>query len=487
VTPDSAAEEFAELDALGLADAVRRGEVSARHLVERSLAAIDADNAALNAFVLLDPEGALRQAGSVDRAIARGHDPGLLAGLPFGVKDLEDCAGLPTTHGSLLFKDAPPAEADSIHVARLRAAGAIPVGKTAVPEFGMDSSTTSRAWGVTRNPRRLDSTPGGSSGGSAAAVAAGLVPLATGSDGGGSTRTPAAFCGLVGLKPTVGRIPKPSTSPSGLSCPSALVSTVRDCARHLDVACGPDTRDRWSIARPEVRFEDVIERLDVSGLRATWSADLGYAPVQTAVRDIAEAAADELFAVSSMRRTAAEVRGIDHAVDTWVRVVVIDLWSTLSNEVWPDGASQLAPELVQFLEDHPAPSFDQIRAAHEAREQIQQRTAELFEEVDVVLTPTVAVSGFAAEGPLPREVEGVATPFGPEVFTMWSNLTGQPAISVPAGIGSDGLPVGLQIVTPAFREDVLLRLARLLEIARPWPPPVILDPTSSKPSSTTSV
>src|SRR5947208_10994168 len=187
------------------AEAVRKGERKATEVLDQHAAAITAADDKLNAFVHLDLDRAREAAEQIDARRARGEDPGPLAGVPFGVKDLEDCAGMPTSYGSLLFKCRPPVPEDSVHVGRLRGAGAVPIGKTAAPEFGVTAFTHTKAWGTTRNPWDPTRTPGGSSGGSAAAVAAGLVPFSTASDGGGSTRIPAAFTGLVGLKPSFGR------------------------------------------------------------------------------------------------------------------------------------------------------------------------------------------------------------------------------------------------------------------------------------------
>ena len=200
------------------AEAVRRGELKATEVLDECLAAIDKHNPELNAFVHLDVEAARAAAQRIDADVAAGRDPGPLAGVPFGVKDLEDCAGMPTSHGSLLYKDRGPVADDSVHVARLRAAGAVPIGKTAAPEFGATCFTSTKAWGTTRNPWSPDRTPGGSSGGSAAAVAAGMVPFATASDGGGSTRIPGAFSGLVGFKPSYGRIPHPGPGRARRPC-----------------------------------------------------------------------------------------------------------------------------------------------------------------------------------------------------------------------------------------------------------------------------
>ncbi|MCA1842054.1 MAG: amidase, partial [Actinobacteria bacterium] len=251
--------------AIEAAEAVRIGAVKAVELLDECLEAIERGNPALNAFVHLDPDLARAAADRVDEAVARGEDPGPLAGVPFGVKDLEDCAGMPTSHGSLLYKGRPPVGDDSVNVARLRAAGGVPVGKTAAPEFGTVCFTSTKAWGVTRNPWDRDRTPGGSSGGSAAAVAAGMVPFCTASDGGGSTRIPAAFCGLFGFKPSYGRIPAPGAGESETSVYGALTTTVADAARCLDVTAGPDDRDRASLPAPTVRYEEAIETLDVRG------------------------------------------------------------------------------------------------------------------------------------------------------------------------------------------------------------------------------
>src|SRR5437879_1590834 len=243
--------------AIEAAAAIKEGRYTASALVERCIDEINEHNEALNAFVYTDFDSARATAEAIDAEIAagRGETLGPLAGVPFGVKDLENCAGLPTSHGSLLYKGRPPVDHDSIHVSRLRAAGAVPVGKTAAPEFGAIAYTSTPAWGTTRNPWNLERTPGGSSGGSAAAVAAGLVPFCTASDGGGSTRIPAAFTGLVGFKASYGRIPHEHAAASQTTCVGALTTTVADAAWHLDVAAGPDDRDRVSLPPPGVVFE----------------------------------------------------------------------------------------------------------------------------------------------------------------------------------------------------------------------------------------
>ncbi|MHB8669694.1 MAG: amidase [Acidimicrobiales bacterium] len=455
--------------AIEIAEQVRRGELKATEVLDRCLGAIESANPALNAFVHVDPELARGAAEAVDAAVARGEDPGPLAGVPFGVKDLERCAGMPVSYGSLLYKGRPPESRDSIHVARLRAAGAVPVGMTAIPEFGDVCFTSSRAWGVTRNPWNLERTPGGSSGGSGAAVAGGLVPMATAEDGGGSTRIPGAMCGLPGFKPSYGRIPIRANIPSQTPCPGMLATTVPELARYLDVAAGPDDRDRTSLPPAGVRYEQVIEGGQTRGLRALWSADLGFAVVDPEVAALAEAAAMALVEAAGLRLIERRVTLTD-PVQTWLFNGAMDLWFDLEKGMWPDRAEDLdvvARFALEATKDLRVPAMAEIIRG---RYRLEEEVGELFDDVDVILTPATAVPAFAAEGPMPTEIDG--RPVHPAMvvpFTMLGNLCWNPAISVPAGRTADGLPVGFQVMGRRHADDVVLRLARLYEQARPWP------------------
>ncbi len=454
-----------------LADSVRRGERKAVEVLDECLELISAGNERLNAFVHIDEGLARRAAARIDDIVAAGDDPGPFAGVPFGVKDLEDCAGMPTSRGSLLFKGRPPAEADSVHVARLRAAGAVPVGKTAAPEFGTLNFTKTKAWGVTRNPWDVSRTPGGSSGGSAAAVAAGLVPFCTASDGGGSTRIPASFAGLVGLKPSHGRIPHPGPSGSQTAVFGALVTTIADAARHLDVVAGPDDIDRTSLPPAAVRYEDAVESLDVAGLRLRWSEDLGFAICEPEVAEIARSAAYALAGAAGVHIDEEPVVLTD-PVKTWLSAGALDLWFDLEPGMWPGVADDLTRYSRWSLEqtqNHLVPKFAR---AQQRKHQLELDVARLFTDVDVVLCPTTAVPAFPAEGPPPAEIAGQrAEPLGAMAtpFTMLANLCWNPAISVPAGLTADGLPVGLQVIARRHHDEIPLRLARILEQTRPWP------------------
>jgi aspartyl-tRNA(Asn)/glutamyl-tRNA(Gln) amidotransferase subunit A len=462
--------------AVEAADAIRRGDASARDLVERCLERIERHDEALHAFVHLDAEGARRLADEVDRRVATGDDPGPFAGVPFGVKDLEDCAGMPTSHGSLLYLGRPPVEADSIHVARMRAAGAIPLGKTAAPEFGTIQFTRSKALGVTRNPWDLGRTPGGSSGGSAAAVAAGLVPIATASDGGGSTRIPAGFSGLVGMKPSYGRIPHPTADPSQTAVYGVEAVTVADAARHLDVTAGTDDADRTTLPAPSVHYEEAIERLDVGGLRIGWSPDLGFAVVDPEVVELARAGAEVMAGAAGSELVDVEVT-ITDPIRTWMSANLFTSWLDIEADHYPARLDDLTPAVRRALEasaDRPLPT---VANALRRRLQLDADCARIFEQVDVLLTPTTAVPAFAAEGPSPTTIAGedLAERFGYAAgamsvpFTMLANLCWNPACSVPAGVCAEGLPVGMQIMGRRHADDVVLRLARLFEQARPWP------------------
>ena len=460
-----------EQSASEIAESVRRGERRAVEVLDEALAAIASDNDRLGAFVHVDEALARRAAEAVDAAVARGDDPGPFAGVPIGVKDLEDAAGLPTSHGSLAYLGRGPVDADSIHVARLRAAGAVPVGKTAAPEFGTLNFTRTKAFGVARNPWDTGRTPGGSSGGSAAAVAAGLVPAATASDGGGSTRIPASFCGLVGFKPSFGRIPLPGPHGSETAVAGLLTTTVADSARHLDVVAGPHDDDRFSLPAPGLSYAEAAETLPVAGLRARWSPDMGFARCDPEVRAVTRAAAEKLAGEAGLVLDDEPVRLTD-PVRTWLSAGALDLWLNLDDAMWPGVRDELTRYTRSVLEQTETMPVPRVARAVQRRQQLVADTARLFEEIDVLLTPATAVAAFPAEGPPPDVIDGEpAMPLGAGAtpFTMLANLCWNPAVSVPAGSTAEGLPVGLQVVARRHCDEVPLRLARIWEQAQPWP------------------
>lgn len=452
-----------------VADEVRAGRRRAADLVAEALARIEQTNADLNSFVYLDAKAALEDARRIDDAVRQGRDPGPLAGIPFGVKDLEDCAGMPTSQGSVFLKGGQLCAADSLHVRRLRTAGAVPMGKTATAEFGMDSATHTKAWGTTRNPWNLSRTPGGSSGGSASAVASGQVLFATASDAAGSTRSPAANTALVGLKPSHGRIARESGS-SPVACLGALTRTVRDTARYLDVAGGPHDRDRMTLPDAGLRFEKVIEDLDVSGIRVAWSDDLGYMVADPEVVEIAREAANRLIAISGARQIGTKI-SLPNVYPELVTLAVDSLAAFLEAEGFlPERYDELSDRVRQSIERYGGADRRRLHHARMKMNELETATAAVFAEVDVVLTPATTCAPFTAEGPIPERIDGRdATQVGAENYPTFANVAWNPSIAVPAGLNSQDLPVGLLITGRRFRDDVVLRLARLLEQDQRWP------------------
>lgn len=454
---------------IGIAAAIRAGDVSAREIVDRCLERVAKSNDRLNAFVYIGADQARGDADRIDSAIARGEDVGPLAGVPFGVKDMDRCAGMPVSYGSLIHKGRPPADRDSVHVGRLREAGAIPIGMTSCSEFGTVHFTHTKAWGTTRNPWNLEMTSGGSSGGSSAVVAAGVVPFATAGDGGGSTRIPASFTGLLGMKPSYGRIPREEPSTSQTAVWGALTRTVADSARHLDIVAGPDDRDRTSLPAPGLSYERAIEELETKGKRAIWSPDLGYARVDPEVHEIAEAAAVGLAQVAGLDLIDRPVE-LTEPVKAWLGAGAIDIWLHLEKGDWPDRADQLVSHVkgnFEATENLPVPVYARFM---QRRHRLELEVADLFEEIEILMTPTTAVPAFDARSP--RDVTINGTKVDPAMtvpFTMLANMCWNPAVSIPVGLTRSGLPVGLQITTRRHTDELPLRLARISETIQPWP------------------
>jgi len=453
-------------DACSLADSVRRGEIRAADALDGSLRAIAASK--LNALTCLDEDGARRQADQIDAMIGRGEDPGLLSGVPILVKDVEDAAGMPTTHGSLAFKDN-LATADSTHVERLRAAGAVVAGKAATSEFGFVAYTSTKLNGVTRNPWNLERTPAGSSGGSAAAVAGGLVPLATAGDGGGSIRLPASYCGLVGMKGSCGRIPRGPRAAYGqiAAVKGTVARSVRDAARWYDVTSGYHARDPFSLARTD-GWEAGLGQRPLKGLRVAVAVNLGNAVVHPEVERIVREAAEFIVDEAGLERVDIDVRFPENGI-AWASAGLPSLVADLKDR-WPDCKDDLTFE-IRFAMEY-APHY---RAKHGAeverfRVEMNEAMADLFEQVDLVLCATSPMEPFAAEGPMPNSVGEVAvSPYNAGALTIPANLSGYPAISVPAGMSASGLPIGLQAYARRHEDALLLDLALVMERARPWP------------------
>ena len=454
-------------DACSLVDAFRAGTLSPTEALDASLAAIARSD--LNAFSHVDADAARAQAAAADVSLPFG-------GVPIGVKELEQVAGWPFTEASLVFADR-VATVDSTHVTRLRAAGAVLAGQTTASEFGGVNCTSTKIHGVTRNPWDTARTPGGSSGGSAAAVAGGLVPIATGGDGGGSIRIPAGFTGLFGLKSTYGRIPRgPGTLQPPLTVTVGCVSrSVRDTARWFDVCNGYDPRDTLSLPRVE-GWERDLGSFDLAGKRAVIAVDLGTAVVEPRLAAVVLEAAEQLIADAGLVRVDVAVSlprgGLEWAMSNLIGLAgeLGDRYPACNDELTPE--IQLGMNLATYnLNVKTAGATEMFRI------EVNERMAAIFDEADFVLAATNPDTAFPAAGPMPTTVGDVdlVAEHGFEValsnngsLTIPANLTGNPAVAIPVGT-VDGLPVSLQVIGRHHEEQLLLDLAAVAERERPWP------------------
>ena len=459
-------DELTRRSGLELAALIRSKELSPVDLIEATLARIEALNPRLNAFCLVTAEVARLGAREATIAVMKGEPLGPLHGVPVSIKDVLFTRAIRTTGGSRLFADLVPEE-DAIAVARLRAAGAVILGKTNTSELGHKAITENPLFGLTRNPWNLECTPGGSSGGAAAAVAAALGPLALGSDGGGSVRIPAAFCGVFCFKPSYGRLPQHPGFPGWehVSHIGPITRTVRDAAAVLDVIAGGDDRDRRSLPRETGSYLAACDQ-GARGLHVAWTPDLGYAAVDPSVQTICENAAAEFESLGCHVEVVNP--GWESLEDAFTTMLAAQFYAAWSDKL-PAAEPMMDPTLVAFIRRGGAVSAREYLLASARADAFWLDATTFLSRFDLLLTPTVAVPPFAAPGRPPREIGGQDVPvLGWMPFTYPFNLTGQPAASVPAGWTDDGLPVGLQIVGQRHADRTVLAAASAYEAACPW-------------------
>ncbi|MCZ6842385.1 MAG: amidase [SAR324 cluster bacterium] len=459
-------EDLCYMPATQMAKAVREKKLSPVEIVDTLLERIESVNPKLNAYVTLTASSARKEARRAEQAVMKKERLGPLHGVPYSIKDLTFTKGIRTMRGSRIYEHFVPDE-DPPLVERLRAAGGVLLGKTATPEMGWKGVTDSPLSGITRNPWNLKRTPGGSSGGASAQVAAGLGPLAQGSDGGGSIRIPSGLTGIFGLKPSFGRVPVyPMSSHDALSHAGPMTRTVADAALMLSVMAGPHEADRTSLEAPP---EDYVGKLNrgVKGLRVAWSPDLGYAAVDPEVKRLAASAA-KVFGELGCKVEQVNPKFGDP--------------SPFFDVLWQAGSAgglapylkrwekKMDPGLVKVVKLGLKISAAQFIQAQAARHAYWDKVRRFFEKYDLLLTPSLAVTAFAVGRLKPsasKQRHRVAwldwTP-----FTFPFNLTHNPAATVPAGFSKEGLPVGLQIVGRRFADMTVLRAARAFEKARPW-------------------
>lgn len=455
--------EVCYLSAVELLEQYRSGSLSPVEVTRAVLARMDRLEPQINAFTTPTPELAIAHASAAEAAYRDGT-AGPLAGVPTSIKDLTSTKGIRTTRGSLTLADHVP-DYEPPLVERLYEAGIVMLGKTSTPEFGWKGETTNRINGTTRNPWNLDKTPGGSSGGASAAVAAGMGPLAQGSDGAGSIRIPSSFAGIFGLKPSFGLVPQYPASPMELfGHVGPMTRTVADAALMLSVMAGADPRDRLSWSSGIDYLAGL--RVDVSGLKVAWSPDLDYARVEPDVRATTEAAANSF---ADLGCDVVEVT--PDAPDQWELVEII--WSSALAAAWADMLDDvghlLDPGMLQVIELGMQFTGAEVAAAHNRRAAYYQTMHEFMQEYDLLLTPTLPTTAFNAGRDHPGEICGKPTTFlGWTAFAYPFNITGQPAASVPCGFDRNGLPIGLQIVGRMRADQTVLNAAAAFEQIAPW-------------------
>jgi len=466
--------DITELDATSLAHLIRHKQISPVEVTQACLARMAALDPQLQAFCTPTPELALSQAHAVERAVMRGEPLGPLAGVPVAIKDLILTAGIRTTSSSFAYEHFIPEE-DDIAVARLKAAGAIILGKTNASEFGYSASGHGPLFPPTRNPWNPALTPGGSSAGSGAALAAGMCPLALGSDGGGSIRIPAALCGVFGMKASMGRVPVyPScrderypgvSSWETLEHVGPMTRTVADAALMLAVMAGPDQRDRHSLPAGDTDWL-AAPHGELKGLRIGYSADWGYAPVDPQVRAVVDAAVrvfeDELGCIVE-----AADPGFADPQDAFAALIALDSDLTGMRQMMDTLGERMSPHLRAFLQRRW--TAEEFTDALRVRKQVANSLARYMQRYDLLLTPTSPVAAFPVEHHGPASIAGRSVSPGQWLaFCAPLNLSGQPAASVPAGFTADGLPVGLQIVGRHLDDALVLRASAAFEAVRPW-------------------
>ncbi len=451
------------LSAIELAARIKRKEISPVEAVDAALSRLDRLNPRLNAVVTRTDEAAREQARKAETAVQQGDALGTLHGVPLVVKDLHYTAGVRTTCGSELYADFVPTFDHPI-VERLRRAGCILIGKTNTSEFGLIPLTASRLLGDACNPWNLQHNTGGSSGGSASSVASGIAPIATASDGGGSIRIPASFCGAFGIKPQHGRVGHIHQPPGweSLAHQGPIARHVRDAARMLDVISGPHPLDRWSLPAPNVSFEEACER-GAQGLKLAWSPDLGGHPVEPDVLEVCRQA------VARFTEMGCEVEelslDLDDLTTAQQTIVLCETLAAMGPQLerWKE---VITPSMERLPEKAASFSVADLVNAHWARERYWEQISPVFEQFDALLTPVAGITA-PENGTLgPREIAGKKTrALGWLAFCVPFNMTWQPAASLPVGFDTDHLPVGLQVVGRRHDEATVLQLCAAYEDA----------------------
>jgi aspartyl-tRNA(Asn)/glutamyl-tRNA(Gln) amidotransferase subunit A len=465
--------ELLYMPATKAAAMIRRKVISPVEYVDAVLAAIERAQPRLNAFVTITADAARREARAAEAAVMSGAALGPLHGVAVNVKDQLNTEGVLTAHGSAIHAGNIPAK-DDICVARLRAAGAIVVGKSTLPEFGHKGLTDSPAYGITRNPWTPGRPPGGSSGGAAAAVAAGLTPLGLGSDGAGSIRIPAACCGIVGHKPTLGAVPWENAIDgfSNYTYAGPLTRTVTDAALMHTILSGPSPQDPWSLrGQDQGRLAPTLIGEDLSALRVGHIARTANPRVD---RDVEANTRRSLEALAGLGAAVEEVTDEIDWIEFPGRIMYQGNFFVACSPHLPEWHNKMDPVLLAFMERGSKFSLTEFRQAQYARTRLFRTIQKLLERYDVLVTPTLTRSALPVEFDAAHDEVEVAgercgiTRQGWTSYVYPFNLTGHPALTVPSGFAADGLPTGVQLVGRWGADLDVLRLGAVLERVRPW-------------------
>jgi aspartyl-tRNA(Asn)/glutamyl-tRNA(Gln) amidotransferase subunit A len=464
--------DLAFVSAAELATMIRNREISPVEVMRATLSRIELSQPAFNAFITVAAEPAMEAAREAEKALMRGDALGPLHGVPLAVKDLVPTAGIRTTWGSLIFKDHVP-DADAVVITRLKRAGAIIVGKTTTPEFGQQCLTEAPLFGRTRNAWAPDRTSGGSSGGSAVAVAAGLVPIAVATDGGGSTRIPAACNGVVGFKQGLGVVPQEYAQDGfgNISYITPMTRTVLDTALMLDAMAGPDSRDPLTTARGKPDFVAAAKSEEIpAGLRIGWRPRLGNTAV---AREVLAACETALQALAGLGATIGEFTApFENPERVWFVVNGAYRMAQFGHHL-KQHRDIMCPTFVRQLDRIASASAAELYDAIFERTRLYRQVQAWFDVCDIVAMPTLSRAAVPIDqdffGPIEIDgelIDNIRAAWYP--YTMPFNLTGNPAVSLPAGFDGAGMPLAIQLVAPAGADAALLRIAAAFERACPW-------------------
>lgn len=455
-------DELTKMNAIELASLIKTRQISAVEVIESHLDRIDALNPKINAFCTVLYDEAMSAAKSADIAVTNGTKLGPLHGIPVALKDLTPTKGIRTTRGSRLFKHDVPTE-DALIVKRIKDAGGIILGKTNTPEFGHKGITDNLIFGPTRNPWNLERIAGGSSGGSSAAVSAGLVPLAEGSDGAGSIRIPSSMCGVYGFKPTFGRVPDVSgafSSHSPFFHNGPISRNVTDAALFYQVLAGSHYSDPFSIPNEQ----DVLNHLDegIKNIKIAYSSNLGYFEIDSDVQHACKQAAE------TFSNLGCHVDEVQIDFDQEVEQQFLTLWYGKLASIYSDLSEEefmlLEPKVQELINEGKKLSAVQYGKANIGREKVWNKLLKVYEKYDLLICPTTAIPAFSMEKGVPSSINGKEiNPLIGWFLTYPFNLTGNPAASIPCGFSKDGLPIGLQIIGRHLDDELVFRASRSLE------------------------